>query len=378
MSYISQIKTPDGELYNIKDSEANGYTDTKVSSAITEVKEYSDTNLATAKSFATSEAGAAFDAAVRYTDTEVNSVESLVMDVHNGLVTYTDTTVATALTQAKTYAEGQASTAESNAKAYADNLPFSSMTAVTASSEANVGFTNVTTDNKRVPTMSFMAYWNGRYNSSSSNLLYCKKGAFGDLAIINKNSNTGNFLRGDGTWSNTFGNTFNVNGQLNVQNAKNFVCWSGSNSGNFVKIVTTASTENYNQIASNNNFNFCAGVHQFRNYGNTAWATVYASSFSQQSSIKYKKNVTEMTEEDAKKILELRPVTYDYINELDGANCKGLIAEEVYEVQPWGVVFREEEVDGLDYSKFVPQLIKLCQIQQKEIDELKAKIEGGI
>lgn len=367
MSYISQIKTPDGELYNIKDSEAKSYTDAEVLGALGEAKTYSDINLATAKNYAESQDYTTLSNAKAYAAGEANTAL-------DSAKSYTDTEVSNVLAEAKTYSDGNLNTA----KTYANGLPFSSMTAVTASSEANVGFTNVTTDNKRVPTMSFMAYWNGRYNSSSSNLKYCNKGAFGDLATLSKNSSTANFLRGDGTWSNTLAGTFTVNGQLNVQNAKNFVCWSGSNSGNFVKIVTTASTENYNQIASNNNFNYCAGNHQFRNYGNTAWAPAYASAFTNSSSIRYKKNVVEMTEEDAKKLLELRPVTYDYINELDGADCKGMIAEEVYEVQPWGVVFREEEVEGLDYSKFVPQLIKLCQIQQKEIDELKAKIEGGI
>lgn len=367
---LAEAKTySDGNL-----ATAKGYTDSEVADALVEAKGYSDTNLNTAKTFATSEAGSAFDAAVRYTDTEVNSVKSLVTDVHNGLVTYTNTTVATALTQAKTYAEGQASTAESNAKAYVDGLPFSSMTAVSASAEANIGFTNVTTDSKRIPTMAFMAYWNGRYNSRSSNLLYCNKGAFGDLATINKNASTANFLRGDGAWSNTFNGTFNMNGQLNVRNAKQLVCWSGANTGNFIKFVPNASTENYNQIASNNSFNYCATNHQFRNYGNTAWAPAYASTFANQSSIKYKTNVESMTLEEAENILRMRPVKYDYKNPADGSNCLGLIAEEVADIQTWGVVYKEGEIEGLDYSKFVPQLIRLCQHQQEQINSLESKI----
>ncbi len=46
----------------------------------------------------------------------------------------------------------------------------------------NLGWTAAATD-IYIPTVNTLAYWNGRYNSSNSNLEYCKKGAFGDLAI---------------------------------------------------------------------------------------------------------------------------------------------------------------------------------------------------
>ena len=50
----------------------------------------------------------------------------------------------------------------------------------------NTGWTNKTTDDKYVPTMSFMTYWNGAYSSTSSNLQYCDRGRFG--TIVTKNS----------------------------------------------------------------------------------------------------------------------------------------------------------------------------------------------
>ena len=37
-----------------------------------------------------------------------------------------------------------------------------------------------------IPTMSMLAYWDGRYNSDASNLAYCRHGEFGD--IVTKNS----------------------------------------------------------------------------------------------------------------------------------------------------------------------------------------------
>lgn len=38
-------------------------------------------------------------------------------------------------------------------------------------------------------------------------------------------------------------------------------------------------------------------------------------------------------------------------------------------------VYIDGDVEGLDYSKFVPSIVKLCQIQQQQIDELKKEVE---
>lgn len=131
----------------------------------------------------------------------------------------------------------------------------------------------------------------------------------------------------------------------------------------------------------NNVMNICAWQTQIRNKANDAWSPIYASTFSQQSSQRYKENIEDMSEEFARNLLKIRMVRFDYKNKLeygDMANgCSGVIAEEVAEVQQWGVVKDAEGVvDGVDYSKFVPQLIKLCQMQQREIDALKEKAES--
>lgn len=48
---------------------------------------------------------------------------------------------------------------------------------VGATSVMNCGWTSTETASQYIPTMNFMAYWNGAYNSSgSSNLTYCHKG----------------------------------------------------------------------------------------------------------------------------------------------------------------------------------------------------------
>lgn len=104
----------------------------------------------------------------------------------------------------------------------------------------------------------------------------------------------------------------------------------------------------------------------------SAWAPVYASAFTQQSSRKYKDNIADLTDKDALKLLDLRPVKYDYINTQNGTGCYGLIAEEVAEVMTYPVVYDADgNPDGLDYSKFVPYLIKMAQLHQTRISELE-------
>ena len=108
------------------------------------------------------------------------------------------------------------------------------------------------------------------------------------------------------------------------------------------------------------------------------WIDCRAKSFANQSSKYVKDNIKDISDEEAKKILELRPVSFDYKYGGD-PDQRGLIAEEVYDILPNMVIgapkeFNAEEpwdTPSIDYSKFVPYLIKMIQIMQKEIDDLK-------
>lgn len=140
--------------------------------------------------------------------------------------------------------------------------------------------------------------------------------------------------------------------------------------GKLYAIGNVATTTGWLNLQANNAI-------QARNRNDSAWVAVNALSFNQQSSRRYKKNVTDMTEGEAKKILQYRVVDYDYKNEADGTGCQGLIAEEVAEICEYPVYRKPDgTIEGLDYSKFVPQLIKMVQIQQTEIDELRQTIES--
>ena len=117
-----------------------------------------------------------------------------------------------------------------------------------------------------------------------------------------------------------------------------------------------------------------------------AYTAVYGASFTNPSSRLVKENIINMSEEEAKKILLLNPVDFDYIEAYGGEkNQHGLIAEDTLGIIPSCVTvpegYSEKEFDAekgirnkvlaIDYSKLVPYLIKMVQIQQEEIEKLK-------
>lgn len=99
------------------------------------------------------------------------------------------------------------------------------------------------------------------------------------------------------------------------------------------------------------------------------------------SSKRYKTNIKDLTEEEAKKILDVDVVSFDYLDSVPNSNRlnkRGVIAEQVLPIIPSVVKFKEIDgenlPDSVDYSKFVPYLIKMIQIQQEEIEKLKKSI----
>ena len=140
-------------------------------------------------------------------------------------------------------------------------------------------------------------------------------------------------------------------------------------------------------ICSLNNDN---GIHLWGKYvtaykqNNEGYAPMYASAFSVQSSRKYKENIRDISDEEAEKILDVDIVKFDYKENMgiaegdDRLNKIGVIAEDVEYVCPETIVYDtvdgKKTVNGVDYSKFVPRLIKLVQMQEARIAELEAKL----
>lgn len=107
------------------------------------------------------------------------------------------------------------------------------------------------------------------------------------------------------------------------------------------------------------------------------------------SSRRVKKNIRDMTEDEAKKLLDIDIIKFDYKEFWnDGKkNQSGLIAEDVIKIIPEAVHIRKDydpnqPVDEefnfppeVEYTKFVPYLIKMIQIQENRINELEAEIK---
>lgn len=68
--------------------------------------------------------------------------------------------------------------------------------------------------------------------------------------------------------------------------------------------------------------------------------------------------------------------TYDYEWKSDNSRSYGVIAHELQEVIPYAVTGEKdgENMQGVDYSKIVPILVKAIQELSQEVNELKAKL----
>lgn len=93
----------------------------------------------------------------------------------------------------------------------------------------------------------------------------------------------------------------------------------------------------------------------------------------QVSSLKYKQNVTDLT--DTEKIYSLRPVEFEYID-FPGIPCYGLIAEETFDVYPelacCGTKAKtRENVETVDYEKMYIAMLKELQKLKAEVDLIK-------
>ena len=107
-----------------------------------------------------------------------------------------------------------------------------------------------------------------------------------------------------------------------------------------------------------------------------------------------KYDITKEDEEKAESLLGVDVVRFKYKAGFrngynDNGYHYGVIAEDVYSVFP-DVISNPESLPldalipagedtssiGVDYSRFIPHLIKLCQMQQAQIDGLKARVEA--
>lgn len=124
-----------------------------------------------------------------------------------------------------------------------------------------------------------------------------------------------------------------------------------------------------------------------------SYKPITASAFTVGSSRLIKENIKALSDDEAKKILDVEAVAFDYKKSFGGQRDQyGVIAEDVEKIIPFVVSTPEtydestfdeskgarQPLKSVDYSKFVPYLIRMIQIQQAEIDELKSMITSYI
>lgn len=305
---------------------------------------------------------------------------------------------------------GTGATTAANART---NLGLAAAATRGVTTASSLAHTNHGTNGNYVPDMNFLSYWNGAYNSSgNSNLTYCVKGAFGTSVTYGATSSvtsgsgslvtsgavynavagripySGGTLTGALNLANNTWNTVGDDAYFGDKNVAECIAIKGKGGTGSGIALFAASEGDYCRVLTNNtaaDLYLCANRSVYISNGtNSARAPIYASAFNNASSARVKENVSTVSEEEAMKLLELRPVNYDYIGEDAPKGCTGLIAEEVAQILPNCVngdvncADDDEEAIkgiGIDYSKFVPYLIKLAQVQEERIKELESKLQ---
>ncbi|MDE7149069.1 MAG: tail fiber domain-containing protein [Bacteroidales bacterium] len=113
--------------------------------------------------------------------------------------------------------------------------------------------------------------------------------------------------------------------------------------------------------------------------------TLYSSSggVSTFSDRRYKTNIQDLSPA-LDKVMRLRPVKFDYLDEKDNPNSLdsnrmnrvGLIAQELAEVVPEAVQWLwPDDIYTVDYTTLIPFLIKSMQEQQAQIEALRSELQ---
>ena len=110
--------------------------------------------------------------------------------------------------------------------------------------------------------------------------------------------------------------------------------------------------------------------------GSYYWDQVKANSHPTASSLRYKKNVSDITDEDVGNIDDIRAVTYELKSKEDGKKYPGFIAEELAEIAPLFVRFDDEGLpESIDYSRIVVMLVHEIKKLRSRVAALEAKEE---
>ncbi len=238
-----------------------------------------------------------------------------------------------------------------------------------------------------VDDFSFLTTGNAYANTLANNVYAASKLETAGYTQVTKTGTTGTLLRlvnsgwtngtthdiilngyvttlGDYTYLKSAGNSANTHGML--LNSDNYLFWGRDN-------LTTGAVDN---SATAPMTDVCMRVDASGNALFDGDVVAYSSTIA--SDERLKENVEDLNY-GLKDVLDMRAVSFDWIDKRNGQHDIGVIAQEIEKIIPEVVV----EVDTLnsenthktvDYAKLTSVLITAIQEQQVQIDELKTKL----
>ncbi len=133
---------------------------------------------------------------------------------------------------------------------------------------------------------------------------------------------------------------------------------AGEPTDNAVGLIGNGSTTDYSFIMINFDRDTCD----------------FYGSLHERSSRRFKTNIRSLTDAEARAILRLRPVHFDYLR--GPGDRFGLLAEEAALVQPQGIGRDEAGLPAdVEYTQYIPPILRLLQLQQAELDQLRARVD---
>lgn len=216
------------------------------------------------------------------------------------------------------------------------------------------------------PTNVYLGNGAGSYSPGNGNA------GLGSQSLRSLDGGSGNTAVGNGALALLTTGNFNVAVGINAGNANP----TGSNN---VYIGSTAgpvtAEDNTIRIGSTQSRVFLAGINP-TGFGTTVLATVEGQLSTLSSSARYKEDVADMGEGSAG-LMALRPVTFTYKADTKPARSLqyGLVAEEVAQVYPGLVVYREDgQPESVAYHFLAPMLLNEVQRMQRTIEAQAAVV----